>query len=120
MNGATESNNQVSALRERALLKALAAAFRVIEEIDLGESIRIADELAEDLAPLPGEPIRLGGFVLDCANHVWLSPALVPTLGSFLEQVTDYFNRLHHEPEVARARAEAAVELLRLHLEGAA
>jgi len=117
MNAATESTNQVSAMRERALLKALAAAFRVIEEIDLDESIRIADALAEDLAPLPGEPIRLGGFVLDCANHVWLSPALAPTLGTFLEVLVDYFARMHHEPRLARERAEGVVELLRAHLE---
>jgi len=117
MNAATESTNQVSALRERALLKALAAAFRVIEEIDLDESIRIADALAEDLAPLPGEPVRLGGFVLDCANHVWLSPALAPTLGTFLEVLVDYFARMLHEPRLARERAEGVVELLRAHLE---
>jgi hypothetical protein len=104
------------------LLKALAAAFRVIEQTNLGESIRIADELAEALAPLPGGPIRLTveeppAFVLNCADHVWLSPALAPTLGSFLEVLTDYFVRLHHEAAVARARAEVVVELLRQHLE---
>jgi hypothetical protein len=117
MNAATESTNQVSVLRERALLKALAAAFRVIEELDLDESIRIADALAEDLAPLPGEPIRLGGFVLDCVSHTWLTPALAPTLGSFREVLVDYFARMHHEPRLARERAESVVELLRRHLE---
>jgi hypothetical protein len=117
MNAAGESTNQVSALRERALLRALAAAFRVIEETDLGESIRIADELAEALAPLPGEPIRLGGFTLNCADHVVLFPVLAPTLGTFLEVLVDYFSRQHHEPRLARERAEGIVELLRRHLE---
>jgi hypothetical protein len=112
MNAATESTNQVFVLRERALLKALAAAFRVIEETDLGESIRIADALAEAVAPLPGEPISL-----NCADHVWLFPVLAPTLGSFLEVLVDYFSRMHHSPALARERAEGVVELLRRHLE---
>jgi len=107
--------NQVSARREQAVLKALAAAFQALELHDLDESIRIADALAEDLAPLPGEPISL-----NCANHVWLSPALAPTLGTFLEVLVDYFARMHHEPRLARERAEGVVELLRAHLEVAA
>lgn len=117
MNAAAQSTNQVFALRERALLKALAAAFQALELHDLDESIRIADALAEDLAPLPGETIQLGGVVLNCADHVALFPALVPTLGTFLEVLVDYFSKQHHEPRLARERAEGVVELLRQFLE---
>jgi hypothetical protein len=42
---------------------------------------------------------------------------LAPTLGTFLEVLVDYFARMHHEPRLARERAEGVVELLRAHLE---
>jgi hypothetical protein len=92
-------------------------AIGLIELVDLDAAISITDELSASLERLSGEPIRLGGLSLNCADHVWLSPALAPTLGTFREVLVGYFARMHHEPRLARERAEGVVELLREHLE---
>jgi hypothetical protein len=50
---------QHRARRERALLIGLAQALRIVERHDLTESLRIVDEIAEVVAPMPGEPLDL-------------------------------------------------------------
>ena len=104
-------------LREQALVRALGRAIGLIELVDLDAAISITDELSAILEPLSGEPIRLGGLKLNCSDHVVLFPVLAGTLGEFAEKLVDYFSRQHHEPRLARERAEGVVELLREHLE---
>jgi hypothetical protein len=48
-----------SALREKALVMALAQALKVVEQYDLGWAITIASSLTASVAPLSGEPINL-------------------------------------------------------------
>ena len=48
-----------SALREKALVTALAQALKVVEQYDLSAAITITDGLTASVAPLSGEPINL-------------------------------------------------------------
>ena len=48
-----------SALREKALVTALAQVLKVVEQYDLGAAITITDWLTASVAPLSGEPINL-------------------------------------------------------------
>jgi hypothetical protein len=48
-----------SALREKALVTALAQVRKVVEQYDLGAAITITDWLTASVAPLSGEPINL-------------------------------------------------------------
>jgi hypothetical protein len=105
---------RIQTQRERALVNALAQALRTVESVDLSESLKITDELSAAIESLPGEPIDLR-----CSDHVYLFPVLVGTLGEFREKLVDHFSRMHHEPRLARERAEGVVELLRAHLEAA-
>ena len=48
-----------SALREKALVMALAQALKVVEQYDLGAALTITDRLTASVAPLSGESINL-------------------------------------------------------------
>ncbi len=112
MNAAAESTPRsrrdvLSALLHRTLTSMPAAS--PTEQCDALASVAMtfAELEGADDAPV----------TLACANHVWLSPALAPTLGTLLEALVDFFSRQSHTPEIARSRAESVLEVVRLHLE---